>query len=434
MKQLYISILFLLFTCGYSFAQQEATTFDVDGVKVIFKPAAKTMVCAKIYFRGGVADYSTAQSGIARITMSALLNCGTKNYTAMAFKDSADKYSIRLTPGAAYDYSSIELNCLYKYFDMGWQLFSDAVKNPVFDDTQLDLLKNKVISSTKSADADPVSYTNSLALKNAFDGTAYAVDPDGNENSIAALNVADLKDYYAKILNKNRMFIVVVGNIGIDELTQKIKLLVEGLPTAPYQQVALTAPLMNDNKTVVEPRNIPTDYVVGVINAPKITSPDYLPFELALRVFGGYLFSVLRTNHNLSYSQGARMVDRLMPHGFVYVTTTEPKDAVTMIVNAINRMKTLELSSRSMNRIRNNYITSNYMTMQSTSAIANNLGTAEVMGGWYYFETIPASVDGVSADQITAAFAKYIVGVRWAFVGKPEHAKDAADAFKLPVK
>ena len=63
MKKL-LAILLLITGCCITTAQaqiQGATSFDVDGIKVIFKPTVKDVINVRIYFRGGVSNYSLKQ-------------------------------------------------------------------------------------------------------------------------------------------------------------------------------------------------------------------------------------------------------------------------------------------------------------------------------------------------------------------------------------
>jgi zinc protease len=61
------------------------------------------------------------------------------------------------------------------------------------------------------------------------------------------------------------------------------------------------------------------------------------------------------------------------------------------------------------------------------------LGLAEILGGWKYEEDLPAMINNVTPNQINHAFNKYILGMRWCYLGDPKLADDAADAFKEPI-
>src|ERR1700733_12877031 len=112
MKQFLFSVFILLIFFSTAFAQSEAQSFDVDGIKVIFKPTSKSVVNIRVYYRGGVSNYPADKEGIENLTLDAVAKGGTKNYGVKAFKDSADKYDILMYGQSTYDYGYIQINCI----------------------------------------------------------------------------------------------------------------------------------------------------------------------------------------------------------------------------------------------------------------------------------------------------------------------------------
>lgn len=434
MKRIFLTFIIALSCVNVLWAQNETTSFDVDGLKVIYKPTVKNMVSVRVYFRGGVTNYTAQQSGIENITLGAVIKCGTTKHSANDFKDIADYYDIGLSNTAELDYSGIEMSCISKYFDKGWDLLTEAINNPIFDNNELQLLKNSITSDIRQQEANPDKHVQQMLINNAFAGTLYAIDPDGTEETIASFTPAQLKEYYGTMLNKNKMFIVIAGKLTTDDIIRKVKAAFSNIPVRPYTAPVLTAPVWNDNKTTIETRNLSTNYVNGILNAPVMTDPDYIPFRLGVSAFSGTLFSVLRTQRNLSYDPGAYCANLRMPYMVMYVSTTNPAEAVGLMVSELNRVKGLNISNKGVDQIKSSYITSNYMKLQSSSAITSNLGLAEIMGGWSYFENIPVLLDQVTSAQITKAVQKYAVGVRWSYLGNAEAAQQAKAAFSEPVK
>src|ERR1700748_3824073 len=125
MKRIFLVLILAIAYAGPLFAQYEATSFDVNGIKVIFKPTVKNMVSVRIYFRGGVSNYTAQQAGIERLTLGAVIKCGTTKHSANEFKDIADYYDIEFGNTAEYDYCGVEMNCISKYFDQGWGLLAE---------------------------------------------------------------------------------------------------------------------------------------------------------------------------------------------------------------------------------------------------------------------------------------------------------------------
>jgi zinc protease len=406
----------------------------VEGIKVIFKPTIKDVISVRMYFRGGVANYAQPKAGIEHLTLGATAECGTKKYDANQFKDIADQYGVEIGGSADYDYGDINMICISKYFNQGWDLFAQAVTAPVFNDKEVQLLKNKLLADIKQRESDPDSKVEHLLMQNAFRGTIYATDPKGTEASVSALTALALKEHYHELLNKNRMFIVVAGRISQQELTEKIKASFAAIPTRPYQPLAYQTPVWNDNKLVAENRSLATNYVNAVMNAPAMASPDYIPFHMGISALSGSLFSEVRTKRNLSYAPGAYAANMLMPYAVMYVSTPSPKEAVAVMMDQLNTLKKVGITSSGLKELKSSFITSTYVKQQQSNAITGALGQAEIMGDWKLSDSAADKVEEVTADQILKAINKYIVGIRWAYLGDITLANQSDSEFRIPVR
>lgn len=403
------------------------TSFEVNGLKVIFKPTVKEVISVRMYYRGGNTNFTATEAGIENFALKATSECGVKKYDSNTFKDMADHYNINIGGSSTYDYGNISLNCVVKYFDLGWDLFARAITEPSFEPNEVELLKYKLLAGIKSGATNPDDRIEQLSMKNAFKDTPYAYEPEGTEETVNNLNAAALKAYYYKLLNKNRMFLVVAGKITREQLVQKIQASFASLPAAPYTPPVYEAPVWADQKVLAEKRDLATNYLNAIMNSPPMSSADYVPFRMGINGLSGILFSQLRTKYNLSYSPGAYSVMQQMPYAVMYVSTTNPKEAGRIMIESLNKIKQSTLTPAGLRDMKSGYITSNYMKQQSSEAVTGNLGTAEVLGNWMYAERMPEQINNVTPEQISKALNKYIAGLRWSYLGT---AKDAVGLFE----
>ncbi len=421
-----------LFLCSQPVVAQLAQKFVVDGITVIMKPTVKDIINVSVYYKGGVTNYSADKAGIENMALSGAPECGTQKYSKDEFKNKADKFGISVSGMSTYDYGMISLNCISKYFNEGWDLFSSAVKNPIYNENDYDLLKQKALGEIKKSDEDPDSKIVKMAVENTFKGTPYATDPNGEINTVNTLSATDVKDYYYNtLLNKNRIFIVVVGKISKELITNKIKQAFSSLPTKPYNGYDYHTPEIITNTLKIEPRKLATNYIIGVVNAPTFISKDYVANRLAISAFSQNLFREIRTNRNLSYAPYAVPVTHEMPYSYMYVSTTDPKASVEVMVNEINRLKTKGFSQKEFNDIKNLFITSNYMKEESTDAMASSLGRAEILGDWKMDEEYIGKIQKTTPAEMTAVFKKYINGISWNYLGIEKDADEAKNAFEM---
>jgi len=430
-----ITLALTIFCAAVTAGAQTATTaFTVAGIKVIYKPSIKQVVNVSIYFKGGVNNYPIDKAGIESLAVNAATQCGTAKYNKDAFMDKADNFGVSVYGSSNRDYSFIGLNCISQYFNEGWSLLSEAVTNPSFDEGEFKKLKQKAITGLRQAAGNPDAKLSDMSLRNAFAGTAYELGAAGTEETVTKLNAADVKDYYYKtLLNKNRMFIVVVGNISKADITAKITAAFTNLPVAEYKPVIIQAPPIKGNTINIEERKLATNYIQGIMGAPLPASADNAPYRLAFASLNGMLFDEIRTKRNLSYAPAAYASSNAVPYSVVYVTTTDPKAAVEVMANVINGIKKNGFSETDLKDAKGEYITENYMKDESTNAIAQTLGAAEARGNWKMAEELPTLINNTTVPQLNAAFRKYITGIKWNYLGVKAQADDASAAFNMPV-
>lgn len=416
-------------------AQSNAQKFTVDGIEIIMKPTVKDIINVSVYYRGGVTNYAAEKAGIENLALAGAPECGTKSFSKDAFKNKADKFGINVYGSSTYDYGMIGLNCISKYFNEGWSLLAEAVRNPVYNEKDFDLLKKQILAGIKNADADPDSKITKMAVTSTFENTPYATDPVGETNTVNDLSAREIKNYYYNILlNKNRMFIVVVGKISKEEITSKIKKAFGDIPSKTYTSFAYHTPEITSNSVNIEPRKLATNYIIGVVNAPLFTSADYAANSLAFSAFSENLFTEIRTKRNLSYAPYAVSVRLKMPYNYMYVSTTDPKASVEVMVNEINRILTKGFSEKEFQDTRNLYITSNYLKEESTDRMAASLGRGEILGNWKMDEEFIGKIQKTTPNDMTNVFKKYIKGINWNYLGDEKAADEAKDAFNMKVE
>ena len=430
---LYSIVVLSFFTINTS-AQSAAEKFTVEGIPVIMKSTVKDIINVSVYYRGGVANYKAEQAGLGNLALSAATECGTKKYTKDAFKDKADKYGIDINSNGTYDYGIISLNCITKYFNEGWDLLTEAVNNPVYEEKEFDLLKQKVISGIKSQESNPDSKINKMAVNYTFKGTVYETDPQGEVNTVTGLTAADAKSYYySTLLDKSKMFIVVVGKVSKQEITDKIKKAFGAIASKQYVSPSYKTPSLDSNSINIVLRKLATNYIMGVVNAPTFTSGDFVANRVAFATFSQNLFTEIRTKRNLSYAPYAFTVQQEMPYSIMYVSTTNPKASVEVMVNEIKRIKEKGFSQKEFNDTKNLFITSNYMKQESTNAMASSLGSAEVLGNWKMSEEFIGRVQKTTPEEMTNSFKTYIKGINWNYLGDEKAADEAKVAFESSV-
>lgn len=410
----------LVLTAAVTAAHAQTTEMTVNGLKVIFKPSTKQTVSAVMFFKGGTSNYSEKQQGIESLALGATTECGTTKYHKDAFKDIADKYSISLGGTSSYDYGYINMSCVKPYFKEGWDLFAQAITSPVFEAKELGMLQQKIVANLKQEEGDPDTKLGQMAMSSTFKGTRYAFRPSGTPESIEAFTQAQIANYYTKtMLNKNRMLLVVVGNISPEELKSQVEKAFANLPASPIASVMAPAKdfRVQANTTNIENRELATNYIMGLMGAPNVTDKSFNAYRLAFDILSDKLFEEVRTKRNLSYAPSAFASGGFQPYSGIYVTTTKPKEAITVMVDEIKRLRNGGFTAVELRDAKSQFATSYFMKNESNGAIAMALGVSEIRGSWKNEEAFLDKINAVNLAELQSTFADYTNGIQWNYLG-----------------
>jgi predicted Zn-dependent peptidase len=430
-KSLAIVHLLLAFSVG-AFAQQDTKPreFTVEGVKVIFKPSIKEITSARLFIRGGTANYTKELEGVENLALTLVAEGGTKKKTKTEFATALEKVGTTIGSSSSLDYSEISLSCIQTYWDHSWSLFAEAVTLPRWNEKEFELIKGKAIAAAKQKESDPDEHLKNKALQNTFGGRNYSKISAGTSESLQRITLADVKAHYEKILGKQNVFLVVVGNIKEDDLKAKIATAFRGL--AAGSEAKPEPPVEFKPATNIENRDIATNYIRGMMNAPSLSEKEGVPMLLAMNILGDRFFVELRTKRSLSYAPSAFYATAAIedPYAVYYITTTDPKQSLEVMIDEINKVKNQGFTEKELKDMKASFLTNHFLGLETNGSQSMSLGQAELAGDWNTTETFMANVDKATVKELNDAFNKYSSSINWTYLGK-EDAVSPSD-FKQP--
>ena len=86
---------------------------------------------------------------------------GTKNFSKSEINREMARMGTVIDGDSGYDFSVVAMRCVRQNFDRSWQLLTDMILNPAFDDKEVALVKDQIISALRQQNDSP---ENSVAL------------------------------------------------------------------------------------------------------------------------------------------------------------------------------------------------------------------------------------------------------------------------------
>lgn len=400
------------------------TAFEVEGVRVIHKPTPENdTVAVTIYVDGGVAEVlDPNRAGLERFAIAVATSGGPASMEKVAFASELEALGSTVGGSFHYDYATLSMSAITQTFEPTWDLFATMLRAPAFRESDVELEREQLLTNLRTELDDPDAALGVLTKELAFAGHPYAHRPQGTVETVSVASAAELRDAWDALLQKDRLTVVVVGNIERDTLEASLASGLAGLPSSEVARTPAIAPLSFDAPRVEvhERAGIPTNYVLGYFAGPPVDHPDYAALRAGLEILSDRLFEEVRTRRNLSYAVASGISSRRATTGFLYVTAFEANLTAGIMLDEVEHMIAEPVSAQDLQNQLALTMTDVYRGLQTSSAQAALLGQWELVGGGY--ANAEAHLDALAAvtpEDVSRVLDAWVRNIQWVVVGEP---------------
>ena len=381
-------------------------------------------------FDGGGRLDPEGKSGLAYLT-STLMNEGAGDYDSTAFMQKLDDKAIKLGASADDDAFYISLTTLSANKADAFEMMRLAIASPRFDQEAIDRMKAQIFAYQKQIEEDPNSIANNTWSERAFPGHPYGRRLEGTATTLGAITRDDIVAYAANFLGRDKLKVVVVGDISAAELGPLLDTLFAPIPATRVTTDAPALTLANAGKMDIVQRDIPQSVVVFGGPGIKMTDPEYRPAQVMNYILGGggfasRLMQELRAKRGLTYGVGTGLAAYRLGDTYVgsFATdNTRVKEAIDLTKAEIVKMRDGGVTAQEVADAKA-YLTGSYpLRFDSNAKIASGL-IGLYMNGFDkdYINRRNAEIEAVTVDQVNAAAKRLLDpnGFYFVVVGKPE--------------
>lgn len=402
--------------------RQAAATesYSVAGISVIHRRGtANDVVAANLYLLGGTRLTTPANDGIEPFLLAASER-GTENYPREAVRRALAEQGTSVGVGAESDWTLFAARATVPTFEATFQVLADRVMNPTLEPREVEMVRDLMRSAVRQQRDSPDALLEYLADSVAFEGHYYGRSPHGTDRSLAAISVDDLKSFHREQMVKSRMLLVIVGNVERDAVERIVGRTLGTLPQGDYVWTNPNRPEPATSRLVVEPRQLPTNYILGYYTGPAATSEDYPAMRLASAILAGRLFHEVRVRRNLTYAVDAPLVDRAWGAGGLYVTTASPDTVLGLMRLGIEELQTGMIDAAGLAQLVQGFIVQYFMDNETNADQADFLARAQVYrGDWRVADQFVSELEAVTPRDIQRVSRDYMRDIRFAYLGDP---------------
>jgi len=311
------------------------------GIEAWFVQDATVPLIAMEYaFGGGATQDPVNKPGVGNLVAD-LLDEGSGELDSRTFHERLDRRAIQLSFTSTRDYFRGSLRMLKDTRDEAFELLRTSLTSPHFDSADVERIRAQVISGLRRDTANPTALAGRKFLEVAFGDHPYGRQANGTLESVAKIDVADLKDYVRRVLARDTLKIAVVGDVDPATLGQLLDKTFGGLPAkASLVPVPDIAPAKPPQRAFI-PLDVPQTVVTFGGPGFMRHDPNFMAAYVVNHILGGSglssrLYHEVREKRGLAYSVYESLL--WMDHSAVFVGNTGTRaDRAGETVDAIDK-------------------------------------------------------------------------------------------------
>jgi zinc protease len=355
--------------------------------------------------------------GLANLTTS-LLTEGTKRRSAKNISDEIEFVGGILDKSCSEDYSQVSLTILRKDIDIGFDILSDILINPIFDEKELNRKKGEIVAKIIKEREDPAIVAEKSFNKAIFLKHPYHNPVEGYEDSVKKIKREDIIRFYNMFYHPNNIIVSIVGDISHQEALSLMEKYFGNWRKKEINFPELKKPSKSKGLKIdkIDKGLKQANVILGHIGIER-SNPDYYSIYLMNYILGGggfasRLMSRVRDKMGLAYSIYSYFDAKAYPGAFKVVFQTKNESvnrAINAILENIEDMREGLISKEELEDAKRYLIGSFPIRLDTNSKVANYLTYIEFYNlGIDYFNEFPKKIEKVNREDILRVAKKYL--------------------------
>lgn len=292
---------------------------------------------------GGSVEDEPGKAGATDL-LATLLAKGAGDRGSAEFHEAVDFVGGSFGTGAGRRWISVAAEFLKKDADLELELVSDALRRPLLPASEFEKERALAIDGIRQSKQDPRDIIRLYHAHTFFGAHPFAKPSGGDETSLAALTLDDVKAVAARTLGPSRTWLAVAGDFEPSAMRRKI----EARFGDWSAQVADPAPVPKLERPagkvllVDAPQSLQTYFRFGQLGFDW-SDPDYPARDVADTILGGLFTSrlnkALRIDSGLTYGASSRFDDWTQGTFFVasYAEVAKGEEAMQMAFDVTSK-------------------------------------------------------------------------------------------------
>ncbi len=371
-----------------------------NGMTVIFEKRNLPVVAVAFAVRNGGINENISEKGISHF-IEHMLYKGTPTRDAKKIAEEIEKRGGELNGFTDEAITAYWCKIPSKHLDIALEVLSDMVKNPLFDEKELEKERKVIFEEIKMRKDNPHIYVLDNIQGQLYNGTL-SKNLIGTYETMAKITRKKLFERFKQIYQPNNMILGIVGDADFKDIANfaeenfgKIKGKVPKIKFSEKNGIQI------EKRKGIDQANLIFAHHVPLSTNKKCYAAEVLGTLMA----GGMssrLFSEIREKRNLAYSvKGDSSITRFFAYNSVYVGTTKQNVEIVKKIILEEFKKVAEgLTEKELNQIKEQLIGNYHISMEDSQMQLVNLLLHEIDGNAREFYDFEKNIKEVKLEDV----------------------------------
>ena len=363
------------------------------------------------WFKKGSRDEPANLNGICHFIEHAVFK-GTQKRNALDIAVESDRLGGNLNAFTSHEETAFLIKVVDKKIAPAFDLIADMLANPIFDEKEMRRERGVILEEIKMVEDTPEELLTELFLRDFFPSHAIGLPIEGTRKTVKTFKSEVAAEFHRENYTSENLVITCAGNVLHEEIAELAeKNFVKNTktknqkPKTKNQKPSVSNPILLKKKSNLEQAHL-------IIAVPWIKASDEKRYAASLltSILGdgnsSRLWQNVREKRGLAYSVGASG-DSFDDCGVfsIYAGTSPEKlaEVIDLSISEMRKIKKSGATSDELNLAKEQTIASILLSLESSSARAENLAHNEIVHGRQIpVEETLRKIENVEVEEIQA--------------------------------
>jgi predicted Zn-dependent peptidase len=371
-----------------------------NGLTIIFEKRELPVVAVAFAVRNGGINELISEKGISHF-IEHMLYKGTPKRDAKKIAEEIEKRGGELNGFTDETITAYWCKIPSKHLNIALDVLNDMVKNPLFDEKELEKEREVIFEEIKMRKDNPHTYVFDCIQRELYNGTL-GFNLIGTHETMSKIGRKKLLDKFKRVYQPNNMILGIVGDADFNEIVEFAeKSFGDAKGNVPKIEFSPKNGIKIEKRKGIDQANLVFAYHVPLSTNKK----NYAAETLGTLMAGGMssrLFSEIREKRNLAYAvKGDSNITQFFAYNLIYVGTTKKNvELVKKIILEEFKKVADGLTEKELNQVKEQIIGNYHISMEDSQMQLLNLLLHEIDGNAKEFYDFEKNISEVKLKDV----------------------------------